>query len=61
MIKYILVVAFLLSGCGRCQRTYTHFTGDFTYKCSRSGVEYVQSDSGIALHVDREGKPIVCK
>ena len=52
---------FLLTGCGQCQRVYTNWTGDLTYKCSKSGVEYVQSDSGITLHVDREGKPIQCQ
>jgi hypothetical protein len=59
-MRYLILATFLLSGCGRCQRAYTHYTGDFTYKCARSGVEYVQSDSGIALHVNREGKPVVC-
>lgn len=51
----------LLSGCGKVQRVFTHWTGDLTYKCSKSGVEYVQSDSGIALHVDQDGKVIPCQ
>jgi hypothetical protein len=50
----------LLTGCGQLQRVATNITGDLTYKCSKSGVEYVQSDSGIAVHVDRCGKPVSC-
>lgn len=32
-----------------------------TYKCSKSGVEYVQSDSGFAVHIKRDGTPIICE
>lgn len=59
-MRYLILVTFLLTGCGKCQRVYTHYTGDFTYRCAKSGVEYVQSDSGVALLVDKDGKPIVC-
>lgn len=58
-----VVVGFLValaSGCGAMQRTYTRWTGDLTYKCSKSGVEYIQSDSGLALHVNVLGFPIRC-
>lgn len=54
------VLVLSLSSCGAIQRAYTNFTNEFTYKCSRSGVEYVQSDSGIAVHVDKQGVPVVC-
>ena len=37
------------------------WTGDLTYKCSHQGVEYVQSDSGLAVSLDRDGKPVQCK
>lgn len=50
----------LLSGCGKFQRVWTSFTGDLQYKCSKTGVTYVQSDSGIALLVDKDMKPILC-
>jgi hypothetical protein len=57
----MLFVAISLTGCGSCQRGWTGITGGLTYKCSKSGVEYVQSDSGLTLHVDISGKPIACK
>lgn len=50
----------LLSGCGKWERVITGWTGDLTTKCSPQGVEYLQSDSGLALSVDRDGKPIRC-
>lgn len=56
-----LWLTLLLVGCGGMQRGCTYFTGDFTYKCAKSGVEYVQSDSGIALLVERDGRPMACK
>ncbi|MBX4188319.1 MAG: hypothetical protein KW793_04275 [Candidatus Doudnabacteria bacterium] len=56
-----ILLATCLSGCGYVNRLYTHYTGDLTYKCSKSGVEYVQADSGLSLHVDPSGKPVTCK
>lgn len=41
----------ILVGCGSCERARTHYTGELTYKCSKNGFEYVQSDSGLALHL----------
>ena len=58
---FFIILLLLLTGCGKCQRYITHWTGDLMYKCSRSGVEYVQSDSGIAIHVDRNNNPIPCR
>ena len=55
-----ILIGLLLTGCGTIDRAVTGFTGGFTYKCSKAGVEYVQSDSGIAVHVNRSGKPIGC-
>lgn len=31
-----------------------------TYQCSKSGIEYVVSASGIAPHVDGDGNPVPC-
>jgi len=59
-MKKILIFSILLTGCGSMQRSCTSMTGSFTYKCSESGVEYVQSDSGLAIHVDQNGRPKVC-
>ena len=59
-MKFAIFVLMFLTVCGQCQRVYTNWTGDLTYKYSKAGVEYVQSDSGITLHVDRDGRPIPC-
>lgn len=51
-IKAALAGAFLavfMAGCGLWNRTITKYTGDLTYKCSKHGIEYVQSDSGLAV------------
>lgn len=61
MRSILLVVTVLsLASCGGIDRVVTNITGGLTYKCSKSGVEYVQSDSGIAIHVDSSGKPVLC-
>ena len=61
-MKYLVIPLgiVVLSGCGAVQRATTAWFGKFTYKCSKSGVEYVQSDSGIAVHLDQAGKPVIC-
>lgn len=61
-MKLILLITLtaLTTSCGAIDRLFTRYTGSLTYKCSKSGVEYVQSDSGIALHVDKDGNPIQC-
>ncbi len=30
------------------------------YRCSESGVEYITNFTGLALHVDKNGKPVPC-
>lgn len=55
-----LLITMSVSGCGELQRVFTSFTGDLTEKCFR-GVTYVQSNSGLALAVDADGKPFGCK
>lgn len=57
----LLFASLLLVGCGSFQRACTTYTGELSYKCSKSGVEYTQSDSGLALHVNIDGMPIACK
>ena len=59
-MKSLWLVLFLV-GCGTMQRSCAGFTGNFVTRCSPSGVEYLVNDSGIAVHVDLEGKPIACK
>ncbi len=59
-MKYIILASIFLTSCGALDRTITNITGGLTYKCSKSGVEYVQSDSGLSVHVDIDGKPIRC-
>lgn len=60
MARFILITT-LLTGCGSMQRSCTGFTGNLTYKCSKVNTEYVQSDSGIALLVDKHGNPVECE
>ena len=57
----LILLAFLFTGCGKIDRIITHWTGGVTYKCSKAGVEYVQSDSGLAVHLDRNGKTVPCE
>lgn len=59
-MKY-LVFLFLVIGCGKLDRAITSWTGDFTYKCSKHGVEYVQSDSGIAVSLNQNGETVRCQ
>ncbi len=57
----IIIISILFSGCGLIERATTGITGSLTYKCSKHGVEYIQSDSGIAVSYDGEGKPVRCE
>lgn len=50
----------LLSGCGMLQREWTSWTGEATIKCFR-GITFVQSDSGLAVLPDQNGKPVPCQ
>lgn len=59
-MKTLIAISLLLTSCGTIERSITGLTGGLTYKCSMSGVEYVQSDSGIAVHVNLDGKPVGC-
>lgn len=57
-LKLFLLAA--LVSCGKVQREYTSMTGALTYKCSKHGVEYVQSNSGIAVSYNANGEVIKC-
>lgn len=57
----ILIFSILFSGCGAAERFITGVTGSLTYKCSKHGVEYIQSDSGLSVSLDRDGKPVKCE
>jgi len=59
-MKFVLIML-LITSCGYLDRGCTHWTGSLTYKCSESGVQYVQSDSGLALHVDVDNNPVRCQ
>jgi hypothetical protein len=60
-MRYFILISFLLVGCGAISRSCTRWTGDLTYKCSKRGTEYVQSDSGIAVSVDKDGTVVGCE
>lgn len=49
-----------LSGCGAMERLFTNITGELSYKCSKTGVEYVQSDSGLAPLYEVNGSLKTC-
>jgi len=49
----LIFALLLLTGCGWLERLTTHYTGSLTYKCSKHGIEYVQSDSGLAVSYER--------
>lgn len=55
------MLSFLVTGCGAFERMTTGITGQLSYKCSKSGVEYVQSDSGLAVLLNKDGTPVICK
>lgn len=49
-----------LTGCGAVERASTSWTGKLTYKCSKVGTMYVQSDSGLAPLYDKQGRVVPC-
>ncbi len=55
MKSLLTIGALFLTSCGAMERFSTNMTGNLSYKCSRWGVIYVQSDSGLALGVDKDG------
>jgi hypothetical protein len=55
-----LLFLILLTSCGRVDRAITAWTGGLTYKCTEHGVQYVQSDSGLAVSLHRDGSPVGC-
>ena len=57
----MLAILIFATGCGKFERLVTHYTGSLTYKCSKHGVEYVQSDSGMAVSYTPDGKVVSCK
>lgn len=58
-MKYLLLLL-VLTGCGKISRIFTGITGEFTYRCSKEGVEYIQSDSGIAVSYNKKGTIVRC-
>lgn len=59
-ILLLLALVGAAAGCGQVQRVWTNLTGSLTYKCAQTGVLYVQSDSGLAALLDRDGKTVAC-
>lgn len=62
MIKVLISLSsfLVLTGCGACERKFTNITGGLTSKC-HEGVKYLQSDSGLTVALDLNGKPLPCK
>lgn len=59
-MKIAIVSILFLTGCGAISRSITSFTGGLTYKCSKYGVEYVQSDSGLAVAINQDRSVVKC-
>ncbi len=57
----LLLIMLFTTSCGYIGRVTTHWTGSFTYKCSKHGVEYVQSDSGTAVSYHQDGTVVKCE
>lgn len=60
-VALFILICGLLSGCGQVSRLWTNLTGELTQKCGPTGVLYVQSDSGLALLVDANNRPVPCE
>ena len=61
-MKALIFIPLMLTmcGCGQLQREWTAWTGETTNKCSEAGTVIVQSDSGITMLLDRNGKTVPC-
>jgi hypothetical protein len=55
----LIIIAFLMSGCGVINRFSAEFK-EYTYMCV-DGVSYLQFPSGASVQLDNTGKPVVCK
>ena len=41
---------------------FSSFDSDeLRYRCSKSGIEYVESHRGLSIHVNALGVPVLCK
>lgn len=59
MKQAIIIVALIsLTGCGSASRMGANISG--TSKSCIGGVTYLQFPSGVAVQVDRTGKPVAC-
>ena len=56
----LLVMALLLSGCGRLDRWVAGLTGSASHECV-DGVEYLQFTSGASVAYNRDGTIKLCK
>lgn len=59
-MKYLFLCSMLLTGCNSLARFTTTMTGDLTYICAKTGILYAQSDSGLAVLLDKLGNVVLC-
>lgn len=57
----ILTLSFMFIGCGAIQRDISGLTGNLQYKCSKHGVEYVQTENELFVSLLPDGKIATCK
>lgn len=56
-----VLMSWILVGCGPFERWLAGMTGGLSYRCAKSGVEYVQTEVGsIVVLVDADGRPVKC-
>lgn len=60
-MKYFLTAMIILSltGCGKADQLYAHYTGDASETC-HDGVMYLQFTSGASVKYTRDGKIATC-
>ena len=58
IICALVIAAVGISGCGQISRATANVTGHSTVCVD--GVTYLQFPSGVAVKVDRSGKPVPC-
>lgn len=59
-LLFLVAAALVVIGCGKISREITSWTGDLTYKCAKTNILYVQSDSGLSVLLDSTGKTVGC-
>lgn len=60
LLTCVIPVVFLSVAKNRDTRSEVVNGTSIEYLCSKSGVEYLKTNTGIAVHVYDDGKPVKC-